>query len=317
MQEPIHVAFCVNDSYVPYITVTMKSIVEHHRECEVFIHVLADSVSKQSQARLEKAIDGHRNASLQVYEVDDASLQGLKIGVWTISAWYRLLLPQLLAKDVKRVLYLDADTIVTANIEELFRLDMTDKAVAGVLDTQSLKADTYDRCGYSGSKQYICSGVLLINLEYWRENNLVQKMIDWATLNHERIGFPDQDAINYICQDSKIILPLRFGILNAFFTGNAFYQASYVKELRDCVDHPAIIHYAGCYPWIRYFANHLMQSEWDKYNKMLRKPVKVMYLPTKWCFIKIMLWDMLHPFTKRDKATIEDVKNKLSNMPDV
>ena len=309
--EPLHIAFCVNDNYVSYISVTIKSIVENNQQHDIYIHVLIDKISVTDRVRLTKTIHGYNNVKLNIHLVDDKAIKGLKTGVWTIYTWYRVLLPAILPERVKRVLYLDADTLVVTDLQELFSLDMVDKSIAASIDVQSLDNRAFDRCGYEPDKQYVCAGVLLMNLDYWRKNDLSNKLIDWAIHNHECIMFPDQDAINYICQDSKIVLPLRYGILNVFFLNDVFYQGAYAAQLRDCIDHPAIIHYAGCYPWIKVFSMHLMNAEWMKYNKMLPQRIRIEYIPRKWLFLKIIIWRIFHPFKKLMHLTADDVRHKL------
>lgn len=309
---PIHIAFGINDAYAPYISVTIKSIVENNRKNDIHIHVLTDKISKSNQRRLADAVDGCKSAKLEIHTVDDCFLNGLKTGVWTIYIWYRVLLSNILPVEVKKVLYLDADTLVATDLRELFSIDMTDKSIAACIDVQSFDDGTFERCKYDKSKKYVCSGVLLMNLEYWRENGLADKLIDWATRHRELITFPDQDAINHVCRDSKIVLPLRFGILNVFFKYDLFYRDEYAEQLRDCVERPAIIHYAGCYPWIRFFDSHPMQYEWEKYNNMLPHPVGRVYLPKRWLHVKVILWKLLHhPFKKKTRLTVEDVKRRL------
>lgn len=311
--EPIHIAMCVNDSYVPYITVTIKSIIEHNRSSEVGIHVITDKMSASNRKRLEETVCGCDNVSLRIHLVNDDSIRGLNTGVWTIYTWYRVLLPQILPPEIKKVLYLDADTLVITDLRELFSLDMTGKSIAASIDVQSFDDGTFERCGYDKSKKYVCAGILLMNLEYWRENGLADKSVDWANRHREHIAFPDQDAINHVCCDSKIVLPLRFGILDVFFQNDIFYGDEYAAQLRDCIERPAIVHYAGCYPWIKAFATHLLNDEWEKYNAMLSNPVRQVCVPRKIIFIKMIAWKLLHrPFKKEVRLTVEDVKRRLS-----
>ena len=309
---PIHIAFGINDAYAPYISVTIKSIVENNRGNDIRIHVLTDRISNSNQRRLADAVEGCKSAKLEIHTVDDSFLNGLKTGVWTIYTWYRVLLPSILPIEVKKVLYLDADTLVTTDLRELFSVDMTEKSIAATVDIQSFDKRAFERCGYEQHKQYICTGVLLMNLEYWRKNGLAETLVDWANSNSERIMFPDQDAINYVCRDTKIILPLRFGILNAFFENDVFYTERYSSQLRDCIEHPGIIHYAGCYPWIKIFATHPMNEMYMKYNKMLRHSVVIEWIPRKWLYVKVLLWQLLHPSRKSKNITLDDVKRRLS-----
>lgn len=311
--EPIHIAFCINDAYVPYICVTIKSIVENNISREINIYVLTDIISDINKVLLDETVSDYDCLSLHYYIVNDTLLKGLRTGNLTLHTWYRLSLPEILPNDVSRVLYLDADTIVTDNLGELFELDMGNVAVAGSLDPQSFTDKPYERCGYEKNKQYICAGVLLINLDYWRENNLTDKIIKYARANNERLIFQDQDAINYVCQDSKIILPFRYGTVLWFFYMNELYtDSSYYKQLYDSFFHPAIIHYIGCHPWQKEISiRHIMYDEWLKYNNMLKHPVKRTYGVKLSIVIKSWIYRILHPSKNFKGMTLNDVESKL------
>ena len=314
-----HIAFCVNDTYARYITVTIKSIAENCKSPNgggVYIHVITDGISEINLQYLEQVVSEYKNILLKIYVVDDSSLQNLKIThSWPIQAWYRILLPDILPAEVSRVLYLDADTLVVSNIKELFAINMVDRSIAATLDVQSVFDEPYIRCCYESVKQYICSGVLLMNLEYWRANRLTETIIKWAQHNSDRLKCPDQDAINYVCRTSKIVLPLRYGILQWFFTNENFYQEPYIEQLRDCVTNPAIIHYASSVPWYYDTPKHIMYKQWFRYNKMLKSPIKCTYRTNGFVLIKMICWNLLHPFSKKSKQlNLKGVKSRLFNV---
>lgn len=310
--NPVHIAFCVNNLYVSYIAVTIKSLVENYQaQGGILIHVLTDYISKTNRYCLKEIVNKYSYVALQIHEIDDVLLKNLRTNSWTIYAWYRILLPNVLSIDINKVLYLDADTLVIDDLEDLFALDMTDKAVAGTLDPQAPFEEPYVRCGYDSGKQYICSGVLLMNLDYWREHQLTEKIINWAKTNAYRLKYPDEDAINYICQDSKIVLPLRYNVMNYFFLENIFYRQPYIEQLKECLQHPAIIHYAGWYPWVKDGMQHCMCNMWLQYNKMLRHPAKRIYHSKGWTLLKIRIWDLFHPKHERIIVTIADIEQDL------
>lgn len=315
--SPMHIAFGISNSYTPYIAVTIKSVIENNRNNELYFHVLTDYISNSNRERLYREVERNRNVHINIHLVEDGFLQDLKTGVWKIHAWYRILLPAILPASVDKVLYLDADTLVVADLSQLFTIDMTNRSVAAAIDVQSLDYYPFDRCGYERKKKYICSGVLFMNLDYWRSHNLTGKLVDWAKRNRNSIQFPDQDAINYVCQDSKIVLPLRYGILNTFFNNKIFYTEQYINQLRDCIENPVIIHYAGCYPWIKSFAKHPMNSEWLKYNNMLSECIRVESIPRKWLYIKNMIWWILHPSRKGNTPTLDEIRARISENNDL
>ena len=312
--EMIHIAFCVNDAYVPYICVTVKSIAVNNTMRKIGIHVLTDSISASNSDLLNEVVSKAPNLSLQVHIVDDSLLRGLRTGNLTLHTWYRLLLSDVLPESISRVLYLDADTIVTDNLDELFDMDMGGIAVAGSLDPQSFSDSPFERCGYERAKQYICAGVLLLNLDVWRKSDLTIKIIEYAREKKETLIFQDQDAINYLCKDSKIILPCRYGTILWLYKMDELYaDPFFYKQLYDGFYHPAIIHYIGCHPWQKEIINrHFMHDEWVKYNKMLKNPVKRIYGVKFMLAVKTAIHRILYPSKHRMGMTANDVKSKLS-----
>ena len=311
--SPIHIAFCFDNSYAPYAMVTIKSIGENHHSGEVYIHILADGISNRNLKRFKELVDEYRNMHLHIYKVDTRCLSGLKVveGRWSISTWFRILLPSILPDTIDKVLYLDADTLVVSDLQELFEIDMTDYSIAAVLDPMSFTEKTFERCEYDMDKQYICAGVLLMNLDYWRKYSLKDKIIEWGLLYAEKLEYLDQDAINHICHDSKIILPFRFGILN-YFGDERFYKLPYIEQLKKCVESPVIIHYADHYPWLKDGHQHPFCDMWMVYNKMLKYPIKRRYKTKGKLLIKLVIWDVLHPFKSRPKLTLSDIRYRIS-----
>ena len=310
MTECMHIAFCVSDLCATYIPVAIKSIAENSKGSPITIHVLSDFISNKKVKLLKEAVSSYTDVELEVHIVDDYNLKGLK-DTWSKYTWYRVLLPQVLTNDVHRVLYLDADTLVVGDISVLFTMSMTDKAIAGAIDILSFDKKTFDRCMYDQEKRYVCAGVMLMNLDYWREHNLTDQVVAWGREYDARIQFPDQDTINHLCQDSKIVLPMRYGILGVFFVNEVFYKRPYLTELKECISSPIIIHYAGENPWKIELSNHVYQEEWERYNNMLLHPVKREYITKGWNFVKMKIWQMFHPSQRKHRLTKEEVIKRI------
>lgn len=135
-----HIAFCINDEYADYVRVSIKGIIENHKASEDYykIYILSDFISPKRTKNLLKLNADSNNIKIQIHLIDDSKLKLLKTGSWPIHAWYRILLPELLPQDVNKVLYLDADTLVTSDLNQLFCLDLKEKSIAASMDYQDL-----------------------------------------------------------------------------------------------------------------------------------------------------------------------------------
>lgn len=260
-----HFALCFNDAYVPYACVTIQSILNHADSQEdIQVHIVSDYISDDNQQILQNL----GNIQIHIIENGAEIFKDIKDSIWSIYTWFRVLLPSILDCEIHKLLYLDCDVVVNDSLDELFSIDMEDKAVGGCLDIQTYDKEVFARLGYHSDKKYICAGVLMMNLDKWREMDLAHKIIKFAEQNPARIVFPDQDAINYICQDDKIIFPNRYGVIVPFFRSAEFIK-DHLGEMNTLMKHPAIIHYAGYAPW-NYAKNKSLHAElwWSIYNSL-------------------------------------------------
>jgi len=109
---------------------------------------------------------------------------------------------RLLADEVHeipdKILYLDVDIVVGADISELYNYDIADYDYGAVKD-------------YYGkwfiNPKYINSGVMLLNMKKIRENRLFEKCRH--LVNTKKMMFPDQSALNKYA-DKKLFLPSKF-----------------------------------------------------------------------------------------------------------
>jgi len=175
-------------------------------------------------------------------------VKGLILNDWPRSAWYRIFLPFILGEEVHRVLYLDSDTVVSGSLKDLFQMNMVGRSLAGCVDLMTLDDEIFERLNYPKSSGYICSGVLLMNLDYFREHGITEKILAYARENASILRYPDQDAINYICRNTKILLPLKYETMNSYFRSEEFVRR-YKDDFPGMINDPRIIHYAGCPPW--------------------------------------------------------------------
>lgn len=276
------IVYCINEKYVPYVEVSMCSLLENNIGHDIIVHILTDNIDDANKNKLIN-LGIRYNQEVKFHEVKDSSLRNLK-DTWSIYVWYRILIPNILT-NVDKCLYLDADTIIVGDISDLFTIDITNKSIGAVLDIETLNETRFKTLGYEKSSKYICSGIMMMNLDYWRDNSLSDKIKNYAIEKKDIIEFPDQDCINYVCKDTKILLPLKYGIINPFILNEIFLN-EYRDEIIELLEDPRIIHYAGLNPWIIEKNRHFMRDYFFRYNKMLGCPVKSRHLFTGMTLLK-------------------------------
>lgn len=102
-----------------------------------------------------------------------------------------------------RILYLDNDVICRLNPEEFYNTDMKDAELVGVLDYYG--SWFFQRQSFQ--REYINSGVLLLNLSRIRQTGLFEKCRERC--QSVAMFMPDQSAINKLAK-SKLIAPRKY-----------------------------------------------------------------------------------------------------------
>lgn len=128
----------------------------------------------------------------------------------TEASLYRILAINDLAGIVDKVLYLDADIICSSNLSELYNTDISNSYVAVVPDIPKFTENFKNSNPSWEHSYYFNSGVMLINLFLWHQDNISGKLVNFM-INSETLEFPDQDALNLVLPEDRIIyLPKKF-----------------------------------------------------------------------------------------------------------
>lgn len=173
------------------------------------VWVIHTGLSEAATERFREGIGGNTNVNF-VY-ADPKCFEGL-LHAKNIPpvAYARLKMPSLLPPSVRRVIYLDIDTVVNAPIEDLWNTDTRGRALAAVPngDSRSMATDC-DRLGIVGTR-YFGSGVMICDLDVWRERQIEERAIRFANDLGERLIMHDQDALNGVMDGDWIELDTRW-----------------------------------------------------------------------------------------------------------
>ncbi len=153
----------------------------------------------------------------------------------TVPTYFRLKLSELFP-NLDKVLYLDCDILARGSLWDLYNTDITDYANAMVLD-----AEYNSNAKRLGINKYYNAGVTLMNLDFWRKNDISSKCFEFIKNNKDKILWHDQDVVNVVLKDNIKEIDRQWNF--QYFQ----YEDIDSKSLPDC----KIIHLAGRFkPWI-------------------------------------------------------------------
>ena len=278
----MHICIAADENYALILQTVMISVIENNRDMEdIFFHIFESEMTEQTKNSI-KNIAVRNNTNIPFYNIDEKmkAIKSKIVNDWaqrnSYVAYARLYMPLLLPKEIKNFLYLDCDTLVVDNLQNLFEVDMKNYIVAGVKDVLPYIYKEY-KGDYEG--KYINSGVLLINNTKWNEENITPKILKYCE-EHSADDYPDQDAINIVLKDKILILPPQYCVfypenswkpnqqIRGYGDKNTYYS---VQELAVAKSNPVIIHYVDTFlgrPWQLNNINPYAET-WMKYNKLI------------------------------------------------
>ena len=255
----ISIAYAPDDNYVNQTVVSMKSALEHNEQVEFII--MYSKLSAESMQKL-----GAVGGSLRLIKIDESQFADLTLSKWvTVQAWFRIKLPDL-CKDLDKVLYLDCDTLIRGNLDELFSLDLTDKYLAGVKDVWGV-SKYVKRLGMK-SGVYVNSGMLLFNCDYCRKEHFFDKVVDFAKNNAKIIEFCDQDSINKVVDEHKLVISPKYNLMDTWWRGGYYeFEGEEETEYLQAKENPIIAHLTGLKPAFKGCGNKFKDEWWEVAKK--------------------------------------------------
>ena len=281
------VVIASDNNYVPHLAALLRSVISTiSPNYRLDLLVLDGGISNYNQRLLRRLVPAEHQLTL--IPMQDAFSEHFVHMHFSRTTFYRLVLDQILASR-QRVIYLDCDTIVLADLAELWELDLQGAPIAAVPDvimhhfclSQTLSADftgsltaadylkTYLQIDASRLNAYFQAGLWVMDLAAMRHTNCSEKMV--ADLMECKYWFLDQDVLNKYFAATYLPLPFAWNYVNC----QADILSSLLEPTRALLNQaglqPKMIHFAGyeAKPWVNrqaYLAEHyfyyLRQTYW-------------------------------------------------------
>lgn len=263
----VPVVFSANQDYLPYVSVTICSlIVNSSKDYNYDVVILHSKIEQMAIDAFIEQFANYKNLKIRFFDVTKIIKDiDFKVNSHFSKENYFRLLIQFIMKEYKTVIYLDSDLIVLHDLSELFNIEMGEKLVCAVKDVDWIAAyNSYDPNRQKYAKdilnltspyEYFNSGVLVYNVEQFKKEISFHKLTNMFNANNWM--FVDQDILNIICEGKVQFLDMKWNVLTDYREkGYSRMQAAKVipyklyDEYLLAYKNPFIIHFAGCKkPW--------------------------------------------------------------------
>jgi lipopolysaccharide biosynthesis glycosyltransferase len=266
----IDVVVATDTAYALPTAVTLRSLAA----CTtgpIRVTVLHEAVPRDVRARIEQSIGSSQVAVVWI----DLGRRDLGIDVSAShlprAACFRLRIGSLLDDDVRRCLYLDVDLLIETSLRPLWDSDLGGRTAAAVRSVNFPNIATrgaFDRwrtLGLDPRQPYFNSGVVLLDVERWRQLGLEEKAVAHLS-SHERSGPNlDQNAWNYVLHKDWLELDPKWNQQTPFLDDQHGVHLVYDDETIDRVrQEPAVVHFLDRpKPW-QHACTHPAAPRWTE-----------------------------------------------------
>lgn len=276
-----HVVYASDDGFAEILNVSLVSLYENNKDMEeIIVYVLDSGITDENKQKLlsvSKLYKRNDIAFISGKNISEKLEMDIAVDRGSLSQYARLFVSSALSIDLNRVLYLDCDIIINQSIKELWNIDLQGKTIGALMDAFS----KYYRTNIGLQKNDIMfnSGVMLIDLEKWREQSVENRLLRFIASKNGRIQQGDQGALNHVLSHDTYCFEPRFNSVTIFYDFTykemliyrrppQFYSEAQVME---AVTNPVIIHFTTSFlskrAWME-GCQHQYAGEWLKYKKM-------------------------------------------------
>ena len=254
----------------------LESLMRRNEDIHFVAHTFADDLSEKSIEQLRKILeDGSSELVLHVLPEHAKELiqNAPTLKHISIATYYRLFLPYVIEKSVRKVLYLDCDILVRRSVKGLFRKTDPDIVILGAADINE-----EDHASRIGVDVYVNTGVLTMDMAGIRELYTMESMAEEiAKIMSEpiKIVLGDQDIIN-------LLFAGHIGKVSNIYNFQRLIHKAYCLKNPLLVKKTVIAHFiTGDKPWHNDYLMVYAREYYSYLRKYLTLPQRIAWWAQK------------------------------------
>jgi len=260
-KRDMNIVMSSDNNYAQHLGISILSILKNKdKGYKIIFHILDGGISGYNKVKINQILDSYYECKINFVAFDKAIFRNFpESGHIKIAAYYRIMAPELIASN--RLLYLDCDTIIVQDLYSLYSADLQNYTLAAIADINEYN---FKKNFFRRIDRYFNSGVLLIDTNKWRQNNILKRSFfflnDGNNLN--KIKYHDQDILNHLLENDWLELDAKYNYQIQEYDNKK--QLGDTQILHYISNHKPW-HYIYNHPFKKYYLYYLGISPWQDY----------------------------------------------------
>jgi len=260
--QTANILMCANAEYAQHLAVALVSLLENNDWGYFNIVVVGSKGLVDESEKIRNSLGKYKHFEIEFrIRVDDEDTVLPLNKHYSVDNYSRIWVEKYFPENTARVLYLDSDLIVVGSIMKLYNYDIGDNVVGAVSIAGSDRSSLLEVPVEFG---YFNSGVILIDLEKWRNEDVFSRLITYIRGNADKLIDADQDALNACLYDQRCPLDYVWNVISPYYWDEWQSELS-TEDLRRIRRNARIVHFNGASkPW-SFHNRHPRKTDYYKY----------------------------------------------------
>lgn len=259
-KNAIPIVAASSNEYVPFLSVLLCSIRENSNPGRQYdIVIFSNKITKENKNILRSIFHKQSNITIRFVEAGNYLADKKLYTAMHVTTMTYLRLAMLdLMSSYEKVIYLDCDMIINADVAELYDTNVDGYYVAAAIDTvmagwcngidQTQLEYNQKKLKLKEKFQYFNAGALLLNIKEFKKHYTTEKLFEIAC--SEKWKWFDQDVLNMVCERHTRFLENNWNVMVHLHTEPSqlpeFFAPLYIYEnYQGSLENPKCVHYAG------------------------------------------------------------------------
>ena len=209
----MNIVYATDNNFVDVLCASIKSLYTTNSDLNLNLWIIADNVFEKNKEKVNNLSKQYAQKEINWIENIEIPFR-LHLDRGSISSFSRLFLGSVLPNTISEILYLDSDIIVMNSLKSLLNIDFGNKILYGVNDT--FNKEYKKVLDIPIDKDMFNAGVMFIDLEKWRNNNIEEKLLQVIQKFNGTILQGDLGVLNAVLYNSFGVLPPEYNYMPIF-----------------------------------------------------------------------------------------------------
>lgn len=256
--DEMNVVYSTSNDYAICTGISIESLCFNNSDVHINIYVLITDLNADNKKKIDSIGKKNHvkitfiNITKKLSNVFNNNKTSLLHGAYNTYA--RLYINQLFP-ELKRVLFLDSDTLVIGSLKKLYTLDLYGNIIGAVpeLGVYNKNIEIEDYNVLENCKKYFNAGIILFDLIQWRAQNIDNKIKNIIDIYPNKFICMEQSILNIVLNNQCYYLGYEYNYYTILH-GREFHELKrnypdqdflFEADIKQAKENLKIIHFVG------------------------------------------------------------------------